>query len=104
MGLTIDLPQAGILGISGAQAFEIVANTTMGINRIYVCKQAADFTITLPTTVTADGGEVLVKKVGTQTETVASALIEGTVQSLTITNNQAVRFVYINATFGWLIT
>lgn len=104
MGLTIDLPQAGILGISGAQAFEIVANTTMGINRIYVCKQAADFTITLPTTVTADGGEVLVKKVGTQTVTVASALIEGTVQSLTITNNQAVRFVYINATFGWLIT
>lgn len=104
MGLTIDLPQAGILGISGAQAFEIVANTTMGINRIYVCKQAADFTITLPTTVTADGGEVLVKKVGTQTVTVASALIEGTIQSLTITNNQAVRFVYINATFGWLIT
>ena len=104
MGLTIDLPQAGILGISGAQAFEIVANTTMGINRIYVCKQAADFTITLPTTVTADGGEVLVKKVGTQTVTVASALIEGTIQSLTITNTQAVRFVYINATFGWLIT
>ena len=87
MGLTIDLPQAGILGISGAQAFEIVANTTMGINRIYVCKQAADFTITLPTTVTADGGEVLVKKVGTQTVTVASALIEGTIQSLTITKN-----------------
>jgi hypothetical protein len=104
MGLTIDLPQAGILGISGAQAFEIVANTTMGINRIYVCKQAADFTITLPTTVTADGGEVLVKKVGTQTVTVTAALIEGTNQSLTITNNQAVRFVYVNATFGWLIT
>ena len=90
MGLTIDLPQAGILGISGAQAFEIVANTTMGINRIYVCKQAADFTITLPTTVTADGGEVLVKKLGTQTVTVASALIEGTIQSLTITNNHAI--------------
>ena len=104
MGLTIDLPQAGILGISGAQAFEIVANTTMSINIIYVCKQAADFTITLPTTVTADGGEVLVKKVGTQTVTVTAALIEGTNQSLTITNNQAVRFVYINATFGWLIT
>jgi len=104
MGLTIDLPQAGILGISGAQAFEIVANTTMGINRIYVCKQAADFTITLPTTITADGGEVLVKKVGTQTVTVTAALIEGTNQSLTITNNQAVRFVYVNATFGWLIT
>ena len=104
MGLTIDLPQAGLLGISGAQAFEITANTTMGVNRIYVCKQAPDFTITLPTTITADGGEVLVKKVGSQTVTVTAALIEGTNQSLTITNNQAVRFVYINATFGWLIT
>ena len=104
MGLTIDLPSAGLLGISGAQAFEITSNTTLGINKIYVCKQAADFTITLPTTVTADGGEVLVKKVGSQTVTVTAALIEGTNQSLTITNNQAVRFVYINATFGWLIT
>jgi len=104
MGLTIDLPQAGLLGISGAQAFEITANTAMGINSVYVCKQAPDFTITLPTAVTSDGGEVLVKKVGSQTVTVASALIEGTNQSLTITNNQAVRFVYINATFGWLIT
>tara|TARA_R110002126_G_scaffold131220_3_gene274930 strand:+ start:263 stop:577 length:315 start_codon:yes stop_codon:yes gene_type:complete len=104
MELTIDLPQAGLLGISGAQAFEITANTTMGINSVYVCKQAPDFTITLPTTVTSDGGEVLVKKVGSQTVTVASVLIEGTNQSLTITNNQAIRFVYINATFGWLIT
>ena len=98
MGLTIDL------GISGAQAFEITSNTTLGINKIYVCKQAPDFTVTLPTTVTADGGEVLIKKVGAQTVTIAAALIEGTNQSLTITNNQAVRLVYINATFGWLIT
>jgi|TARA_B100001113_G_scaffold316769_1_gene283751 hypothetical protein len=104
MGLTIDLPSAGLLGISGAQAFEIDQNTTLGINKIYVCKQAAPFTITLPTTITADGGEVLVKNVGTQTVTVAAALIEGTNQSITITNNQPVRFVYINATFGWLIT
>jgi len=104
MGLTIDLPSAGLLGISGAQAFEITGNTDLNINSVYVCKQASDFTITLPTTVTADGGEILVKKVGTQTVTVTSALIEGTNQSLTITNNQAVRFVYINATFGWLIT
>ncbi len=77
MGLTIDLPSAGLLGISGAQAFEITANTTMGINKIYVCKQAPDFTITLPTTITADGGEVLVKKVGSQTVTVTAALNRG---------------------------
>jgi len=104
MGLTIDLPSAGLLGISGAQAFEITSNTNLNINSVYVCKQASDFTITLPTTISADGGEILVKKVGTQTVTVASALIEGTNQSLTITNNQAVRFVYINSSFGWLIT
>jgi len=104
MGLTIDLPSAGLLGISGAQAFEITANTTMGINKIYVCKQAAPFTVTLPTTVTADGGEILIKKVGNQTVTIAAALIEGTNQPIEITNNQAVRLVYINATFGWLIT
>ena len=104
MGLTIDLPTAGLLGISGAQAFEITANTTLGINKIYVCKQAPDFTVTLPTTVTADGGEVLVKNVGSQTVTVTTAKIEGSDVSLTITNNQAVRFVYINASFGWLIT
>ena len=104
MGLTIDLPTAGLLGISGAQAFEITANTTLGINKIYVCKQAPDFTVTLPTTITADGGEVLVKNVGSQTVTVTTAKIEGSDVSLTITNNQAVRFVYINASFGWLIT
>ena len=104
MGLTIDLPSAGLLGISGAQAFVITGNTTLGINKIYVCKQASPFTITLPTTIPVDGGEVLVKNVGTQTVTVAAADIEGTNQSITITNNQPVRFVYINATFGWLIT
>jgi len=104
MGLTIDLPSAGLLGISGAQAFEITADTNLNANSIYVCKQAPDFTITLPTVIPADGAEILVKKVGTQTVTVASAIIEGTTQSLTITNNQAVRFVYINSSFGWLIT
>lgn len=104
MGLTIDLPQAGLLGISGAQAFEISSATTLGINNIYVCTGATDFTITLPTSITQDGATILVKKTGTQTVTVASALIEGTVQSLTITNNQPIRFVYINSSFGFLIT
>ena len=39
----------------------------------------------------------LVKNVGSQTVTVTTAKIEGSDVSLTITNNQAVRFVYINA-------
>lgn len=104
MGLTIDLPQAGLLGIAGAQAFEISSNTTLGINDIYVLKGSTDFTITLPTSITQDGATILVKKVGTATVTVASAMIEGSIQTLTITNNQPVRFVYINSTFGWLIS
>lgn len=104
MGLTIDLPTAGLLGISGAQAFEITSDTTLAINNIYVCKQAADFTITLPTVISQDGATILVKKVGTQTVTVASALIEGATQSVTITNNQPIRFVWVNGSFGWLIT
>jgi len=104
MGLTIDLPSAGLLGIAGAQAFEITANTTMDINNIYVCKQATSFTVTLPTTIPVDGGTVLVKNVGTNATTVASTTIEGTVQTHTLTQDQFVRFVYINATFGWLLS
>ena len=104
MGLTIDLPSAGLLGISGAQAFEIDQNTTMNIDSIYVCKQAASFTITLPTTIPVDGGTILVKNVGSNNVTVAAADIEGTNQTTTIVQNQFIRFVYINATFGWLIT
>jgi len=104
MGLTIDLPSAGLLGISGAQAFEITSNTTLGINKIYVCKDGSPFTVTLPTTITADGGEILIKKVGSQLVTIAAAQIEGSNQSISINNNQAIRLVYINATFGWLIT
>lgn len=104
MGLTIDLPQAGLLGIAGSQAFEITSNTTLAINNIYVLKGSSNFTITLPTTIPVDGGTILVKKVGTGTVTVASALIEGSTQTLTITNNQPIRFVYINSSFGFLIT
>ena len=104
MGLTIDMPSAGLLGIAGALAFEITGNTTLQQNSIYVLKQASAFTITLPTSVTIAGTVILVKKIGTQTVTVAAANIEGVNQTLTITNNQPIRFVYINATFGWLIS
>ena len=98
MGLTIDLPTAGLLGIAGAQAFEITANTSMNINNIYVCKQATSFTVTLPTTIPVDGGTVLVKNVGTNATTVASTTIEGTVTTHTLNQDDFVRFVYINAT------
>ena len=104
MGLTIDLPSAGLLGISGAQAFEITTNATMNINSIYVCKQAPAFTVTLPTTIPVDGGTILVKNVGSNNVTVAAADIEGTNRTTTIVQNQFIRFVYINATFGWLLS
>ncbi len=104
MGLTIDLPSAGLLGISGAQAFEITSNASMNINSIYVCKQAPAFTVTLPTTIPVDGGTVLVKNVGSNNVTVTATTIEGTSQTTTIITNQFIRFVYINATFGWLLS
>ena len=80
MGLTIDLPSAGLLGISGAQAFEITANTTLGINKIYVCKQAPDFTVTLPTTITADGGEIIAIKQVKKTDIMIDTITQGTIK------------------------
>jgi hypothetical protein len=103
MGLTIELPSAGLLGISGAQAFQISSNTTLLDNSIYVLDGSNNFTITLPAA-PADGSTILVKRIGTATITVATALIEGSSQSLTITNNQPIRFTHINSSVGYLMT
>tara|TARA_A200000159_G_C7261671_1_gene313365 strand:- start:20 stop:334 length:315 start_codon:yes stop_codon:yes gene_type:complete len=104
MGLTIDLPSAGLLGISGAQAFQISSNTTLVENGIYVLEGSNNFTITLPAAPSIDGATILVKRTGSATITVAAVKIEGSVQSITITNNQPIRFTYVNAAIGYLIT
>ena len=50
------------------------------------------------------GDEIVLKKLGTATVTVASTLIEGSNQTITISNNQPIRCLYVNSTIGWLIT
>jgi len=103
MGLQIDLPSAGLLGVSTATGGVITGNTTAVQNGIYVVKGSNSLTLTLPATM-EQGGTVLLKNLGTGTVTIASALVEASNQSITVNNNQAVRLVYLNSTVGYLIT
>ena len=103
MGLQIDLPSAGLLGISSASGGAITGNRTAVQNGIYVVQGSNSLTLTLPATM-EQGGTVLLKNLGTGTVTIASALIEASNQSITVNNNQAVRLVYLNSTIGYLIT
>lgn len=129
MGLTLRMPSAGLLGISGTTVSKINSDldfdgfTTPGGNRIVVCENPATlptgsgtftalYTITLPTN-PADNQNVLIKGLGSnigQTYTggvygvqIASSLFEGTNQTIEITNNQSIRLIYLDATTGWLI-
>ena len=103
MGLQIDLPSAGLLGISSSTGGAITSDTTAVQNGIYVVQGSNSLTLTLPATM-EPGGTVLLKNLGTGTVTIASALIEASNQSITVNNNQAVRLVYLNSTIGYLIT
>lgn len=107
MGLRINLPQAELLGISGVTIFEIDSTNvpaTLSTNSIYILGGTTDFTVTLPTTV-ASGEEIILKRPGATPSQVqvASARIEGTDQTIEINNNQPVRLIFHNATFGWLL-
>lgn len=103
MGLTIDLPTAGLIGAAGSQGFIITGNTTAVENGIYIIQGSNSLTLTLPTT-PSDGGTVLVKNTGTGTVTVSSsANIEGASSNVTMNSqNEFIRFVYINASYGYL--
>jgi len=103
MGIQIDLPSAGLLGISSASGGVITSDTTAVQNAIYVVTGSTSLTLTLPSSM-EQGGTVLLKNLGTGTVTIASALIEASNQSITVNNNQAVRLVYLNSTIGYLIT
>lgn len=103
MGLTITLPEAGLLGITGVVIEELTTDTTLVNNRIYILQGADARTITLPADPNA--GEVIVlKRIGSGVWTVASDLVEGVTQTIEITNNQSISLYYVNSTFGWLIT
>lgn len=103
MGLQIDLPSAGLLGITSASGGIITGNTTAVQSGVYVVQGSNSLTLTLPASM-EQGGTVLLKNLGTGTVTIASVLIEASNQSITVNNNQSVRLVYLNATIGYLIT
>lgn len=108
MGLTIDLPSAGLLGVSGATGGVITGNTTAVQNGIYIIEGSNSLTITLPTTIDI-GGTILVKNTGTGTVTITSAAkIENSTSDVTMTpstghlDERLIRFVYVSATYGYL--
>ena len=110
MSVRINLPDAGLLGIAGARAFRISATPAQALvaGNIYVLEGDAgvsnNYTVTLPTTVN-DGQQILLKKTGDVPQVqVTSALIEGTMQTIEITNSQPIRLIFVdNTDFGWLI-
>ena len=104
MGLTIDMPTAGLLGINNATGHVITTTATLTRNSVNVLSGSSPYTVTMPSANLEAGNEVVLKRTGTATVTVASTLIEGSNQSITITNNQPIRCLYVNNTFGWLIT
>ena len=104
MGLTIDLPSAGLLGITNATGNVISTTAALTVNSVNVLDGSVDYTVTLPSVSLNAGDEVVLKKIGTATVTIDTATIEGVSQSITITNNQPIRCLYVNGTFGWVIT
>ena len=104
MGLRIDLPTAGLLGITNATAYQISTDTSLSKNAIYILEGNVDFSVTLPTLELNSGDEVVLKKIGVSVVTINTGTIEGSSQSITITNNQPIRCLYVNSTFGWVIT
>jgi|TARA_B100000927_G_C16457114_1_gene466308 hypothetical protein len=105
MGLTIDMPTAGLLGITNAATANIINTTaTLTKSSVNILQGSVNYTITFPSSNLSAGDEIVLKKLGTATVTVASTLIEGTNQTITITNNQPIRCLYVNNTFGWVIT
>lgn len=104
MGLTIDLPSAGLLGITNATGNVINTTAALTVNSVNILDGSVNYTVTLPSVSLNAGDEVVLKKVGSAVVTIDTALIEGVSQSITINNNQPIRCLYVNGTFGWVIT
>lgn len=102
MGLQIDLPSAGLLGISGATGGVISTNTNAVQNGIYILQSPGVVDLTLPATMDV-GGTVLVKNLNIGTLRVLSTTnIDDSSSVVTISQNQVARFVYVSASFGYL--
>ncbi len=107
MGLKIQLPTADLIGVAGATTSVIDGTTTTLVpNTIYVAQpgDGVTFTVALPTTDLSDGSVILIKDIGLGQVDISTALIEGTNQTLEITNNTPVRLVYHSSSIGWIIT
>lgn len=97
MGLQIDLPSAGLLGISGATGGVISTNTNAVQNGIYILQSPGVVDLTLPATMDV-GGTVLVKNLNIGTLRVLSTTnIDDSSSVVTISQNQVARFVYVSA-------
>jgi len=102
MGLQIDLPSAGLLGVSGATGGVISSDTNAVQNGIYILQFPGVVDLTLPATMDA-GGTVLVKNLGSGTLRVLSSTnIDDSSSVVVISQNQSARFVYVSASFGYL--
>ena len=104
MGLQIDLPSAGLLGITNATASVISTTATLNVNSINVLQGSSPYTVTMPSSNLSAGDEVVLKKLGTAVVTIGAAVFEGVSQTITISNNQPIRCLYVNSTIGWVIT
>ena len=71
MGLQIDLPSAGLLGITNATASVINGTATLNVNSINVLDGSSNYTVTLPSASLNAGDEVVMNKIGTCMVTVA---------------------------------
>ena len=126
MGLRINLPQANLLGISGATAQVFDTQATAGTpitqnlnyNSLNVIDAARatgatdtfyDYVVSLPTEVSGErdavtGDIVVVKATSGAFVQIASSNIEGTTQTIEIQDNRPVRLLYVSAAIGWILT
>ena len=121
MALRIDLPTAGLLGISGVRTLNITADTTLFQQDIYVASDNNDYNLTLPGAqdlptdpIRNQGGIILIKNIGTGTLTILPNDAKGNAVSFdgvpltgagsTIMTNQPVRLIFHSDAIGWIVT
>ena len=106
MGVRIDLPSAGLLGISGATVVELTADITAVANGIYYNSSVDTHTLTLPVADTgiSTGDIIIIKNLSTGAINLPSGTFDGTVQTIEITGNQPVTLVFLGGANGYLIT
>lgn len=109
MGLTINLPTAGVLSPPLIQTNGIDADTTLESNRVYIANPRTPIVVTLPAN-PDDGDTIIIKNITTPNVQVqiASALIEGLSQTIELTDNSSVRLIWTTVAFnqqafGWLL-